>query len=764
MLKNFCFCVLILLLLFSCSVKKYIPEGEKLYTGADLKLRSTIPKADRNELQEELEPLIRPQPNSKVLGVRFNLWAYYKGQKEKPGFINRFLAKRFGEEPVYLSDADPDKTTSILVNRLENKGYFYARDSFYIKESAKYASIDYTLTFGKPYVLEKYQLIEDSSAVMKDILLRIEETVLEKGHRFDLDDLKAERIRINLMLKEMGYFNFNPDLLIFEADTNQYEDRRYDLYLRLKSNTPKLAIHPYVIEEIKVFPDHSLTGRSAVSDTTIINNVKIIQGREAVFKPDLLEQYILFKPGNIFNPQTSRLTSNRLSSIGNFRYVNIQFKETDTVLNEEGAFPLKAEILLSPLNKRALRAELQAVTKSNNFVGPALILNYRNRNLFRGGEILSLTGKVGYEQQLAAGERGGLRSIELGLQGDLIFPRVVFPVPVMNRFQYAIPKTKVSLAYEYQNRTDLYLLNSYNTSFGYFWNVNRYTYHEFNPISLSVVNLARTSPAFDEILDSNPFLRRSFEQQFISGMNYTFTFNQLVDVERKNAIFVGTTFDVSGNLLRGLNTLFDSRNPGRIFGLEYAQYVKGEVDLRYYRKFSSEVMLVNRIFLGTGVPLGNSVSLPFVKQFFSGGPRSVRSFRIRSLGPGSFRPDNFGIGGFFDQAGDIRLEGNTEFRFPFNKYVKGAFFADAGNVWLYNENEALPGGKISSDWAKELGVGVGFGVRVDIQFFVLRLDLATPVRKPWLQENERWLRDFEIGSGDWRRENLILNFAIGYPF
>jgi outer membrane protein assembly factor BamA len=142
----------------------------------------------------------------------------------------------------------------------------------------------------------------------------------------------------------------------------------------------------------------------------------------------------------------------------------------------------------------------------------------------------------------------------------------------------------------------------------------------------------------------------------------------------------------------------------------------------------------------------------------------VRAFRIRSLGPGTFIPDNISSGGFFDQAGDIRLEGNMEFRFPFNKYLKGAFFVDAGNVWLYNENEALPGGKFSNKWLEELGVGAGFGLRVDIQMFVLRFDLALPVRKPWLPEDERWLDSFLFGDRDWRRENMILNFAIGYPF
>jgi hypothetical protein len=393
-----------------------------------------------------------------------------------------------------------------------------------------------------------------------------------------------------------------------------------------------------------------------------------------------------------------------------------------------------------------------------------LILNFQNRNLFNGGEIFNLTANVGYEVQILAGEREAQQSLELGLQSSLVFPRVLFPVPVMNRFKLAIPKTRITAGVEYQNRTDLYLLNSLNSSFGYFWNINKYVYHEFNPISFSIVNLISTTPEFDEILESNPFLRRSFEQQFILGMNYTFNYNQLVDVQRKNAIFFATTIDLAGNFLKGVNTLFNADNPGFAFGLEYAQYIKNDMDLRFYHKFSKESAIVTRLYGGVGIPLGNSVSLPFVKQFFSGGPRSVRAFRIRSLGPGTFIPDGASTSGFFDQAGDIRLEGNLELRFPFNKYLKGAVFADAGNIWLFNENEALPGGKFSRKWVEELGVGAGFGLRVDISLFVLRFDLALPVRKPWLPENDRWLDTFYLLDPAWRRENLVLNFAIGYPF
>ncbi|HSJ68071.1 MAG TPA: BamA/TamA family outer membrane protein, partial [Anditalea sp.] len=351
-------------------------------------------------------------------------------------------------------------------------------------------------------------------------------------------------------------------------------------------------------------------------------------------------------------------------------------------------------------------------------------------------------------------------------------PRVIFPIPISERFAYSVPKTKISVGAEYLNRVDLYRLVSYNASYGYFWNQNRYVYHEINPINLTFVRMSNASPQFEAILDSNPFLRRSFEQQFIAGVNYTFNYNQMVDVHRVHSIFVGTTIDIAGNTLNLLSRTF-SDDPSTFFGLDYAQYARADLDFRYYLRLNQNNIIATRLFGGLGIPYGNSQSLPFVKQFFSGGPNSVRAFRIRSLGPGTYRPTQFDIGSFFDQAGDIRLEGNIEYRFPIVSVLKGALFVDAGNVWLQNRNEALFGepesprenqGKFTSDWFKELGVGTGVGLRVDIDFFVIRFDFATPIRRPYLPENQRWGSTFDIRSRDWRRENLIFNFAIGYPF
>lgn len=590
----------------------------------------------------------------------------------------------------------------------------------------------------------------------------MESSEIQPGDRFALDKLKAERERLDTELKKRGFYRFNPDFLIFEADTNQYENREYDLFLRLKESVPEEGILPYQIRSIEVYPNYSLDKYGEDTDTTQIDGVKFIQNGLS-FKPELLRQYILIEEDGLFNSQQSRLTSNRLSGIGNYRFVNIRYAQVEDSM-AVGKGLLDAKIYLSPLDKRSVRAEIQGVSKSNNFAGPALLLSYRNRNLFYGGETFNLTGKLAYESQIAAGDRDGLSAFEFGLKGDLIFPRVVFPIPIKERFAYSVPKTKISLGTEYQDRRGLYRLNSLSATYGYFWNANRFVYHEINPISLNFVNLSNTSGEFEEILNNNPFLKQSFEQQFIAGVTYSFAFNKLMDEYRTHSIYFGANLDLAGFGLRFANNIFNGANPNTFLGFTYAQYNKGDIDFRYYWRFTEERLLALRLFGGVGLPYGNSVSLPFVKQYFSGGPNSIRAFRIRSLGPGSFQPDSESTANFFDQAGDVRLEGNLEFRFPIFSYLKGAVFMDAGNVWLVNENEALPGGKMEKDWYRELGIGAGLGLRVDIEFFVLRFDLATPLRRPYSTEGERWEKDFRFADSEWRKENLIFNFAIGYPF
>lgn len=741
-----------LLVLQSCSVKKYIPEEERLYTGASIEIESDSVIQNQKQLESVLEEVLRPKPNKKFLGMRLGLYFYYQMQKENPGFINRFLYRKMGEKPVYQSDVEPFEVEEILINRLENRGFFYSSANYEFDEKEKEASITYSLSVPKPYLMENYRVDSLPSPIESEIVKSVSDTKLSKGMRFDLGNMKMERERIDRDLKLNGYYNFSPSFLIFEADTNQYDKKRFDLFLLLKKETPPKSLVPYRISKINVYADYD--AQDFEEKEKVRFNEKNYINSENFFKSKRLDPFITLTEGQYYNPEDSRNTARRLSTIGVYKFVNIQYKEMDSVLTDSLGM-LEADLYLSPLNKRVLRAELQAVSKSNNFAGPGLALNYGNRNLFKGGEVLNTSVRVGYEFQAGGKGEGGRNSLELGLKSELTLPRMLFPIQIdHDYFKYDIPKTKIGAHLEYLNRTKLYALLTATAEFGYVWQANRFITHEITPISLNYTKKVYTSKEFDSILDRNPFLRRSFDQQFIPGGQYSFTYNGMIDTWKKHQFFVNANIDIAGNSM-GLFGKKTQDGKKTALGMEYAQYAKADLDLRYHFNLGKEHVIATRIFGGYGLPYGNSEVIPFIKQYYSGGPYSVRAFRIRSLGPGTFRDEEEGRQ-YFDRTGNIRLEANVEYRFPIVSFLKGAVFVDAGNVWNSKGNpEYAYQDKFTSNFIRELGMGTGVGLRVDVQGFVLRFDFAAPFHDPTKEKGDRF--DFNV-------KETIFNFGIGYPF
>ncbi|WP_139854626.1 translocation and assembly module lipoprotein TamL [Aequorivita sinensis] len=743
-----------LLVLQSCAVKKYIPEDEMLYTGATVEIKSDSIIKNESQLKSVLEEALLPKPNKKFLGMRVGLHYYYKMQKENPGFINRFFYKRFGEQkPVYKSDVKPYEVEEILLNRMENRGFFYSEitSEFKDNEENKEASVKYTVKAPKAYTIASYQLDSMPHPIYPEVKKSVAKTKLSKGMRFDLANMKMERERIDRELKQNGYYNFNSSFLIFEADTNQYDKKRFDLFLGLKKDVPKKSIIPYKISKINVYANYHV--EDSIDNEVERFNEKNYINSSSFFKSKYLDPFITLEEGQYYSPENSRNSARRLSTIGAYKFVNIQYKERDTVHNDSLGI-LEANIFLSPLNKRALRVELQAVSKSNNFSGPGIALTYSNRNLFSGGETLNTTASFGYEMQVGGGSSSGKTSVDLGLKSELIFPRVIFPIKIdSDFFKYDIPKTKTSISLDYLRRTQLYTLLSGSAQFGYLWQANRYVTHEIIPISLNYTKPSNTTEEFQNILDANPYLKRSFEKQFIAGLNYSFTYNGMVNATKKHQFFINSTLDVAGNTMSLFAKEMDNGKKG-ILNLEYAQYAKVDADFRYHLNFGKEQLIAARLFGGYGYAYGNSDIMPYVKQYYSGGPYSVRAFRIRSLGPGTYSDEGNSQTNYFDQTGNIRIEANIEYRFPIISFLKGAVFADAGNIWNSDPNPVYEGkDKFTSSFIKEFGMGAGVGLRVDVQGFVLRFDFAAPFHDP--SKNNGF--DFNV-------KETVFNFGIGYPF
>ncbi|MBE3138878.1 MAG: BamA/TamA family outer membrane protein [Actinobacteria bacterium] len=312
-------------------------------------------------------------------------------------------------------------------------------------------------------------------------------------------------------------------------------------------------------------------------------------------------------------------------------------------------------------------------------------------------------------------------------------------------------------------------MRTFQFIYGFKWKEDIRKEHELNPISVSYTSIANKSAEFTELLASNPFLKKSYEEQFIAGGNYSYTYNEQVVPEKKMQYFFHFTTEVAGNAFSLVKSIaggkISSDNPSSVVGSIYSQYAKLSIDGRGYYNFTNKNKLAMRIFVGVAKPYWNSSTLPYTKQFFSGGTNSIRAFHINSIGPGTYQ-QNADNNGFLQLGGDVKLEMNAEYRFNIFRFFKGALFADAGNVWLLKSNPANTGSPFSfSGFYNELAVGAGIGLRVDISFVILRFDLATPLRQPWLEENHRWVIDqINFGNSSWRRENLILNIAIGYPF
>jgi outer membrane protein assembly factor BamA len=487
---------------------------------------------------------------------------------------------------------------------------------------------------------------------------------------------------------------------------------------------------------------------------------------------------MFFNQGDIYNRTDHNLSLNRLVTLGTFRFVKNRFEEADSTGNPR----LDAYYYLTPYPKKSLRAEITGRTNSANFTGSELTLSWRNRNAFKGAELLTISAYGGTDVQVSGVNKGN-NIFRLGAEANLNIPRFIGPFNFQSSSAF-IPRTRITLGYDLLRRVESYTLNSFRTSFGYNWKENIQKEHQLDIIAINYVQPSGISPRYAELARDTAIYRNAIQRQFTVGPVYNFNFSNTNETFRTNTWYYNGNLDLSGNLL-GLITGADvlEKGPKKIFGAGFAQYIRIENELRYYRKVGLKSQWANRLIVGYGYSYGNGngseignkrlafentnpISLPYVKQFFIGGTNSIRAFRARTLGPGTFNADSTGTTSLgADQSGDIKLEINTEYRPKLFSIVNGALFIDAGNIWTQRTDRDRPGSKFSKDFLKELAVGAGAGLRFDLSFLVLRTDLAFPLRKPWLPEGQRWVIDeVNPGSKAWRKENLVFNFAIGYPF
>jgi outer membrane protein assembly factor BamA len=753
----------------SCSNTRFLKEGQMLYTGAKVKIENdTISKKEKKDLQAALEANLTPKPNSTFLGLRPKLYFYNiaKEPKKDKGF-NYWLKYKVGEKPVLLGDVDREFNKDIIVNYSENKGYFNAKASYDTVSKNKKAQVIYTVKPGSRYLIDGVKFQKDSTLVNQEIQSLTDKTLLKNGRPFDLDVIKAERDRIDNRLKERGFYYFHPDNIIVQADSTVSKNHKVELNVKLKDNTPDLATQQFSIDNVIVFPNYNIQdvkdGKYSIPmDKDSLSKYRFddiyVIDPQHKFKPKIFDRALYFKKGDLYNRSNHNLTLNRLISLGVFKFVKNEFIVSDSLSHKFDAY-----YLLTPRQVQSLRLEALGRTNSANYAGSELNLNWTHRNFFRGAEQFKAAIFGAFDFQMG-GAQNANNIFRAGTNVQLSIPRIVAPFRFHSSSEF-VPRTNITLGYEFQNRTQYYTLNNFTGSFGYVWKENARKEHDLKVIDITLVSPANVTEEYQIKADANPAMARVVAKQLIFGPTYSYTYTNTM-LPKTNTVYYKGTLDLAGNIT-GLVTGADVKKDKekKIFGIPFSQYVKIENDFRFYHKFTEKSSLATRFIGGIAYPYGNSEFVPFSKQFFSGGSNSIRAFRARTLGPGSFDPRTIDPGTYFDQSGDIKLELNAEYRANLYKFLNAAVFVDAGNIWLLHDDKDRPGAKFSKDFLNEIAVGAGVGLRLDFSILILRLDLAMPLRVPYYQKGDRWAFDkINFGDSNWRKDNLVLNIAIGYPF
>lgn len=790
--------ILILLITTGCNNTRHLAEGESLYTGNKVMIMDeAIPESQRKKLEDELSESVRPKPNRAVLGIKFKLTFYNLAgvPKKEKGFRN-WLRNKIGEPPVLGSSLNIQQNNKILGNYMQNQGFFNVEVNGEKITEDKKTRAEFIVKTGAQYKLREisYQQ-EDTSILATHILETQANSILKKGNPYNLEDIKAERTRIDAVLKNEGYYYFSPEFLLARADTAAGENE-VDVRMKLKYDImPRNAYRQYRINKVTIFPNFRFnTGgsnrnrgnrvrQSAASDTVEFGNFKMVD-RQHTFKPVVFTQAMQFAPGDLYSLREQNMALNRLVSLGVFKFVKNEFvavRDSSTYTNsglanlsyglllQRGILQNKAALLdvnyyLTPYPKKAFNIEAGGFTLNDSRAGSRLSFSWRNRNIFKGAELFTIRLTGGFEAQY-----GGIvrrpNTYNIGVESSLAIPRFLVPFVKIKPSSTFPPQTLINAGYNYYLRSGLYRIHTLNTGFGYRWKEDIRKEHKFFPINITYVRTDTLSTEANKDLGVN-FSNLLFNG-IIFGPTYEYTFSTQSDgIKRKNDFYFQGIADFSGNIFGLAQGADADNNPKEIFGSTYAQYLKFQTDFRYYRRLNDRQTIAARFLAGYGYSYGNSRQLPNIKQFFSGGSASLRGFNSRLVGPGTFN-ERYLTGGntFIELLGDVKLEASVELRAKLYSILHGAIFVDAGNIWLQRENDKFPGGKFSGSFYKEFAADAGLGLRFDLSILLVRFDFGIPIRKPWLPEGQRWVfNDMRFGDPQWRKENIIFSLGIGYPF
>ena len=756
--------ILIAFLLSACSTTKYLAPGQKLYTGANVKIDDkTMNKNDSKALKSELEGLLRPKPNGTFLGLRVKLWIYDKTRTNKQKGLRHYLNTHLGEPPVLVSSVDVNKNSSILQNRLQNESYFLAQVSGDTIGKKKTAKVLYTAQTGPAYHYKSITFPKEKDDLDTAITGTSAQSLLKVGDKFNLDIIKAERVRIDAKLKQEGFYYFAPEDLIMRYDSTVV-GHQVDMFVKVKDATPDEARWIYKIRNIYVYPNYSLKDTALKLDSAVKYRWYNVIDPQKTVRPFTFKNSVLLHPGDIYNRNQHNNSLSRFIELGPFKFVKNHFEDVTP-----DSAKLDVYYFLTQYKRKSLQAEILGRQTSANYNGSQINITFRNKNTFDGAELFTVTAFASTDIQFG-GRSKGYNVYQYGIQPSISWPRFIGPFNFTTNNAF-IPRTTLTGGYTLVTRTQLYTLNSFNASFGYSWKPSLHTQHTFDLLDLTYVNARSVTKKYIDSINNtrNPALKHVIDNQFTFGPSYSYLFTNTTEENKTNTMYYMGKVSLSGNLygiLTGADTL--NGKVSKLFGTPFAQYIKLENEFRFYHKLGPASKLATRVFVGVGLPYGNSTVLPYSQQFFIGGANSLRGFQARSIGPGTYSPStNVTQGTQFlpDESGDIKIEANVEYRPKLFSIIEGALFLDAGNIWLLHSNNLLPGAAFGKSFINQLAADAGFGLRFNFTVLILRTDIGFPIIDPSLPAGQRnVINKIDFASPTWRRQNLIFNLAIGYPF
>lgn len=712
--------------------------------------------------------------------------------KEKATFRESILEA--GEPPVILDSSLSKITKNQLQKFVFSKGYFdsYVRDSLVLDVKNKRAKMFYFISKSEPYYIKSINYKIDDPLIEYFILNDTTSTLIKRNTVYDEEVLQKERLRITESQLNNGYFYFAQEYVHYLADTN-LAGQNVNLTIGVKmfsrsyseANDSIVYInHPrFYIENVYIIPEaipdfRGKPNDTYLKDTTEYNGLKILHNRRLLFHEKDLTRDITVAPGQLYQQNLSEETYRGLTSLKVFKSVFIQYIKNPLFLDK-----LDCYIVCSPVVKQSLTIETEGNYTSGNY-GIAGSVVFQNKNAFRGAELveLRLKGSVIAQKQFNTTEsesvsnieevRNTFNTIQFGPELNFYFPRPLFPFTLFyykkdakEKRYFTQPKTVLSLSMNYQSSLLFYRTIS-TVSYGFrFNNTKALFFYDVIPFEVYVVN-AKLSSSYQNSLNvlNDHFLLNSFQDHITTLSKVSVTYNNQSISKKRNLMYLKMTLSSSGNILRGLYSAtdqpMDAQGRYLIQNIPFSQFVKIDADYRFYFKIRKFEKIVFRLAGGYGRPLKNLTSLPYEQSFFGGGPNSNRAWRARTLGPGSYAQPSDETARY-DKIGNIQIESNVEYRFHIFKSIFGAWFVDAGNIWLSYNDPKKPNGQFKvNKFYKEIAIGSGLGIRYDFSFFVLRLDAAIRLHDPQFAEGKRWI----LGTQTLRQTSIYTNFGIGYPF